>query len=219
MDDKTWACAFSQQAVAAFLTQHRAFVFADSSGKAPIDLVAYKNNVIRRISVKAVLASEAASGTGPATSFSVQLRSTRYSRREIRTTNFSDADCDVLAVHVVPLNTIAFFWAAEMVGRTGINVSTVPGPNAKWVISDHQDVDKFFSAEASPTVSPRGGELVVVTHDPVTGLCGERQISHVGNSALGLNIVAVVSGSLCRKDCDMCGSLRRRIRARTAQFI
>lgn len=219
MDDKTWACSYSQQAVAAFLAKHRVYVFTDTTGKAPIDLVAYRDGVIRKIAVKAVMSSNEDRGRGAPTSYGVQLRSTRYSRSSIRTTNFSDKDCDILAVFVAPTGDVALFWAADMVGRTQIEVSTVSGPGVKWIISDHQSVDPFFSSDTStPTAPTTSGPLELVTYDSITKKTERVEVDHLDRTALGLNVIAVVGGSLCKTNCAVCQAFRRRIRTRTAAF-
>jgi hypothetical protein len=223
MDNKTWACSVSQAAVATFFAKHRAFVFTDPTGKAPFDMAVYKNGILRRVSVKSVLApTDSDGGRGCATSYSVQLRCTRYSRSKIRTTNFSDADCDILATYVVPTDQVALFWSKDMVGRTAIDLSTVSGPRCKWVINEHQDADKFFASdEAKPDEEDRvvnNSRIGIITFDPVSKESKHSEEVHSA-SILGLNVIAVVSGTLCKSDCVICSALRRRIRQRTGALI
>lgn len=94
MDDKTYLGSLGEAKVIAKLTQERYHVFTQVSGKAPFDLVAYKDGILYRVSVKSVTKKNE-SGV-----YTVQLKIVRPNRTGNKITNFDNTSCDILAVYL-----------------------------------------------------------------------------------------------------------------------
>jgi hypothetical protein len=99
------------------LTRQEYHVFNQVSGKAPFDLVAYKDSKLFRISVKGTQTTNK-----PKTSYIVQLRSIRHNRTGNTIYLYDKNSCDILAVYVEPLDRVYLFDSQEI---TTINAMTI----------------------------------------------------------------------------------------------
>lgn len=114
MDNKTWLGSLGESKVAAELSRHRFHVFTQTTGKAPFDLVAYKDGYLYRVNVKS---TQRRSKWG---SWEVKIASVRSNRTENRIVPFDFASCDVLAVYIEPLDKICFLHSSEVAGKNYI---------------------------------------------------------------------------------------------------
>lgn len=114
MDNKTWLGSLGESKVAAELSRHRFHVFTQTTGKAPFDLVAYKDSYLYRVNVKS---TQRRSKWG---SWEVKIASVRSNRTGNRIVPFDFASCDVLAVYIEPLDKICFLHSSEVAGKNYI---------------------------------------------------------------------------------------------------
>lgn len=114
MDNKTWLGSLGESKVAAELSRHRFHVFIQTTGKAPFDLVAYKNGHLYRVNVKT---TQRLSKWG---SWEVKIASVRSNRTGNRIVPFDFASCDVLAVYIEPLDKVCFLHSSEVAGKSYI---------------------------------------------------------------------------------------------------
>lgn len=105
MDDKTYYSTLGEIKVATELTKQRFHVFNQLSGKAPVDLIALKDNKVYRISVKTCLKMNEHD------SYLIQLRKIRSSRHKNTIHLFDKNECDVLAVYLVDCDKVCFIEA------------------------------------------------------------------------------------------------------------
>lgn len=114
MDNKTYLGAIGEAKVIAKLTEDKFHVFTQVTGKAPFDLVAVKDKMVYRISVKTI---EKKNRDG---SYSVQLKSVRSNRTENKIINFDNTSCDILAVYIVELDEVIFRDANTITAKTAL---------------------------------------------------------------------------------------------------
>lgn len=114
MDNKTWLGSLGESKVAAELSRHRFHVFTQTTGKAPFDLVAYKDGYLYRVNVKT---TQSLSKWG---SWEVKIASVRSNRTGNRIVPFDFASCDVLAVYIEPLDKVCFLHSSEVAGKNYI---------------------------------------------------------------------------------------------------
>lgn len=116
MDNKTWLGSLGESKVAAELSRHRFHVFTQTTGKAPFDLVAYKDGYLYRINVKTT------QRLGKWGSWEVQLKSIRSNRTKSRIVPFDPQSCDVVAVYIEPIDKVCFLQIFEFSGRNTITL-------------------------------------------------------------------------------------------------
>lgn len=58
----------------------------------------------------------------------------------------------------------------------------------------------------------------IVICDPIKDIADVKVVTHNKSKLLGENVVAIVDGILCEKDCDWCYKLLNRVRSRTIQL-
>jgi hypothetical protein len=156
MDDKTWLGALAEARVCAELVAQRWEVFTSLTGKAPFDLVAYKDGQILRVEVKGCRAVKRSGG------YEVQLRSVRPNRTVNRIRHMSASACDVIAVYLEPINTVCFLPSAAFDGRSTVTLRAAPGSvrNQHYVlIGDYATLD-------SGAVAERTNALALKASDP-----------------------------------------------------
>jgi Holliday junction resolvase-like predicted endonuclease len=131
VDDKTWLGAVAEARVCAELVAQRWDVFTSLTGKAPFDLVAYKEGEIVRVEVKGCRTMKQSGG------YEVQLRSVRPNRTTNRIRHVSAAACDVIAVYLEPINTVWFLPSGAFDGRSTVTLRTMPGTvrNRRYVLA------------------------------------------------------------------------------------
>lgn len=145
MDDRTWAGALAEIAVAKHLTLNKAHVFTQLSGKAPFDLAVLFENSLRRVTVK---------GTGflrnkEYRSYGVGLRSTRANTTRVNVKLLDASVFDILAVYVIPEDTVCYFPASQVAGRTELGIAFVPHKQATLAY-DFLDFRHFFREGIRP---------------------------------------------------------------------
>jgi PD-(D/E)XK endonuclease len=114
VDNSTWLGSLGESKVASELSRHRFHVFTQTTGKAPFDLVAYKDGYLYRVNVKAT------QRLGKWGSWEVHLKSIRPNRTKNRIIPFDPQSCDVLAVYIEPLDTVCFLRVSEVFGKNFI---------------------------------------------------------------------------------------------------
>ncbi len=114
MDDKTWLGSIGESKVVSELSRYRFHVFTQVTGKAPFDLVAYKDSYLYKINVKTTQT------LGKWGAWEVQIKSVRSNRTKNRTIPFDSNSCDVLAVYIEPLDKVCFLSSSEVSGRSAI---------------------------------------------------------------------------------------------------
>ena len=100
--------------VASELSRHRFHVFIQTTGKAPFDLVVYKDSYLYRVNVKT---TQRLDKWG---SWEVQVKSVRSNRTKNKVIPFDSLSCDVLAVYIEPLDRVCFLRASEVSGKCSI---------------------------------------------------------------------------------------------------
>ena len=100
--------------VASELSRHRFHVFIQTTGKAPFDLVVYKDGYLYRVNVKT---TQRLDKWG---SWEVQVKSVRSNRTKNKVVPFDPLSCDVLAVYIEPLDRVCFLRASEVSGKCSI---------------------------------------------------------------------------------------------------
>lgn len=142
MDDKTWMGSLGEAAVTAFLTRHRVHVFSQISGKAPFDLIAWKDGVTKTISVKSTSRKKGHS-------YEVELRSTRHNKTRTVVKKFDSSLCDILAVYIVPLDCVCLLDTSIVHGRSGLCIAErATSQRPVHLIEDLQNVDRVFGESA-----------------------------------------------------------------------
>lgn len=119
MDHKTWLSSYSEARTIAEYTKHGWHVFDQVSGKAPFDLIAYKDGEVRRVTVKA---STQKSRSGK-NSYNVELRSIRSNRTKNKINLLNKDQFDEIVVYIEPLDVLYFF-KPEEVGTSILTINT-----------------------------------------------------------------------------------------------
>lgn len=133
MDDKTYFSTKAEMKVMYELTKSKFHVFNQVSGKAPFDLVAYKNNQLYRISVKSTIVEAKESGGYP-----IQIKKVRPNKTKNTIVNFKPDDCDVLAVYIDKLDTVCWIPATKIHTTCMLTIATSEKENVKdqFIMSD-----------------------------------------------------------------------------------
>jgi len=140
MDFHTRLGNLAEAKVIAKLVENDFDVFIQSSGKAPFDLVAYREGHLLRVQVK---------GTSSRTRYGVyqvQLRAVRSNRTANTIQYFDPSQCDVLAIYIEPLDKVCFLWADEVEARRQLNLREQPRQQNRkcWVIAELEDVTRIL---------------------------------------------------------------------------
>lgn len=140
MDSRTRLGSLAEAKVIAKLVESGFDVFVQFSGKAPFDLVAYRDGKILRVQVKGT-ASKNRYGI-----YQVQLKAVRANRTGNTIRYFDASQCDVLAVYVEPLDKVCFLMASEVSARGRLSLREYPRPQGReaWVIADFEDVSRIL---------------------------------------------------------------------------
>lgn len=116
MDNKTYLGAIGEAKVIARLTEERYHVFNQVTGKAPFDLVAYKDGEMKRVSVKSI---EKKNKDG---NYTVQLKSVRSNKTSNKIVNFDNTSCDILAVYIAELDEVLLLNSCDITAKSGLVV-------------------------------------------------------------------------------------------------
>jgi len=92
------------------------FVFMDTSGKAPFDLVVYKDR-LQRVQVKSTRTK-----TPEDTGWIVTLKSHRPNRSGTKRIPFDNTTCDLLCVYIEPEDRVVVLESATIKSRYGLVV-------------------------------------------------------------------------------------------------
>lgn len=137
-----WLGNLAEAKVAAELIRQRFEVFTSTTGKAPFDLVAYQDGRLLRVEVRGISQQE---NSG---SYSVRLTSTRGTTGNGRRYQaINRAHADLLAVYVLPWDSVAFIAMADIVNKQTLtfrNESSkfVNGQGRNWIMADLGDAGK-----------------------------------------------------------------------------
>lgn len=133
MDSKTYLGSLAEAKVLAKLTEQKYHVFIQASGKAPFDLVAYKDDVLYRVSVKGTNSVENGA-------YKVTLSSTRSNRTGNRVIPFDSNTCDILAVYIQSLDCVCFIKADKILSTRSLAIREKPSKysnkNKSWIVGD-----------------------------------------------------------------------------------
>lgn len=116
MDDKTFAGSLAETKVMMRLTEFKYHVFNQISGKAPFDLVAYKDGMLYRISVKSN------GGYGNKSSYYVQLRRIRSNKTKNVIHMYDNSSCDYVAVYLSEVDKVCFFKSDDIKSKNILNI-------------------------------------------------------------------------------------------------
>jgi Holliday junction resolvase-like predicted endonuclease len=89
-------------------------VFTQFSGASPFDMVAYKNNILYRVSVKSTECLD----RYKTPAYRVKLSQLHYKT----TKHFDNTSCDILAVYIVPEDKVLFFDAKTIYQKHQLNI-------------------------------------------------------------------------------------------------
>lgn len=110
------------------------YPFTDISGKCPVDIIAWKDNVTITIQVKYC-------GYSPVDgSFSVQIGSIRPNRTENVIKKFDNEAVDYLAVYLEPLNTVCFIPASEISTGRSLTIREQPNGKCKFIVAERLNI-------------------------------------------------------------------------------
>jgi hypothetical protein len=119
MDSKTYASNVSEAKVAADLAQKGFHIFAQTSGKAPFDLVIVNDTnptILKRVQVKACY-QPIKSG-----SYVIQLRTIHTSMSKNTIVKFDATRCDVLAIYLIDVDRVFYLDPVPLHGTSTISV-------------------------------------------------------------------------------------------------
>jgi len=120
MDDKTYIGSLGEARVIAELTRQRFHVFNQATGKAPFDLVAYKEGKLLRVSVKSVMKKDK-NGV-----YSVQLKSVRANRTGNTIHNFDNTSCDILAIYLLEDDEVVLMESTSIKAKSALVIRRNP---------------------------------------------------------------------------------------------
>lgn len=109
MDNKTWVSSLGESRVVSELIRQGYEVFTQLSGKSSIDLIAYKENILSRVQVKAT-----STRTKANTGWSVQIKQVRPNRKSNKIKKFDSTTCDILAIYIQPLDKVVLMKSSEI---------------------------------------------------------------------------------------------------------
>lgn len=101
------------------LTELGWYPFLDLSGKCTIDIIAYKDGVVKTIQVKTT------SVTTPSGKYVVQIGSTRPNRTENIIKKFDVDAQDYLAVYIIDTDVVVFIPAKEILSGRSLVVESI----------------------------------------------------------------------------------------------
>lgn len=120
MDDKTYIGSLAEAKVVAELTYQKWFVFSQVSGKAPFDLVAAKNGLLKRVNVKGCSIRNR-NGVYP-----IQIGSIRSNKKENVIHKFNPASSDVLACYILEADKVCFIKSSTITRGRQIVIKSKP---------------------------------------------------------------------------------------------
>lgn len=94
-------------------------IFNQVSGKAPFDLVIYKEEELLKVSVKSVLKRNSRG------KYEVQLKRVRSNKTENKIYPFDNSECDLLVVYIVDLDKLCIFYANKITAKHTLNIPEI----------------------------------------------------------------------------------------------
>ena len=116
MDNKTYLGSLGEAKVISKLTEEKFHIFSQITGKAPFDLIAVKENLLFRVSVKSVEKSDKYNN------YVVQLKSVRSNRHTNKIINFDNTSCDLLCVYIVDLDKVVILDAKQITAKSALSL-------------------------------------------------------------------------------------------------
>lgn len=116
MDNKTYLGSLGEAKVISKLTEEKFHIFSQITGKAPFDLIAVKENLLFRVSVKSIEKSDKYNN------YIVQLKSVRSNRHTNKIINFDNTSCDLLCVYVVDLDKVIILDAKQITAKSALSL-------------------------------------------------------------------------------------------------
>ena len=117
MDIKTHSGQVSELKVMADLAAREYHIFNQISGKAPFDIIAYKDNVLKRISIKSTTRDCNTVGKYP-----IELRRVRSNKTSNNIYKIEEDEFDILAVYIFKEDKIVYLPIETVVGKGMINI-------------------------------------------------------------------------------------------------
>jgi len=104
-------------------------VFTQFSGKAPFDMVAYKDSTLYRVEVKSTRTR-----TKYDTGWEVQLKRSRPNRSSNIIHKFDNTSCDILAIYIEPLDEVLLIQSVEVTTTCSLSIldNDLEGPSEGW---------------------------------------------------------------------------------------
>lgn len=135
MDDKTWIGGLAELKVMSELAKQRFHVFFQMSGKAPFDLIAYKNNNIVKISVKGSYRKIKTTTN----SYEIQIGRVRSNKNKNVIYKFNPYECDIVAVYVNDIDKVFFVKSSDIKNGRVISLRekrSVHGKDSSFIMSE-----------------------------------------------------------------------------------
>ncbi len=98
-------------------------VFTQFDGKAPFDLVIYKEGTLKRVSVKSTAYCNLARTPK---CWTVELKSTRLNRTKTVIRKFDNSTCDLLAVYIQPEDRVEVFDSKDIKATCALTIRKGP---------------------------------------------------------------------------------------------
>ena len=117
MDIKTQSGQVSELKVMADLAARGYHIFNQISGKAPFDIIAYKDNVLKRISIKSTIRDCNTVGKYP-----IELRRVRSNKTSNNIYKIEEGEFDILAVYIFKKDKIIYLPIESVIGKGMINI-------------------------------------------------------------------------------------------------
>jgi RIO-like serine/threonine protein kinase len=117
MDIKTHSGQVSELKVMADLAAKGYHIFNQISGKAPFDIIAYKDNVLKRISIKSTTKDSNTIGK-----YLIELRRVRSNKTTNSIYKIEDNEFDILAVYIFKEDKIIYLPISAVIGKGMISI-------------------------------------------------------------------------------------------------
>lgn len=118
MDNKTYYSSLGESKVIYELTKKGYHIFNQVSGKAPFDIVIYKEGVLKRISIKSCAKKPNTVGN-----YSIEVGRVRSNKTSNKIYKFSKDECDILAVYIVDLDEVIYLDSEYAHDKRQININ------------------------------------------------------------------------------------------------
>ena len=103
MDDKTYYGSLAETRVIYELSKKGYHIFNQISGKAPFDIVIYKDGVMKRVSIKCCNKKGNTAGT-----YQIEIGRVRSNKTSNTIYKFDKDECDILAIYVVEIDEVFY---------------------------------------------------------------------------------------------------------------